>query len=92
MAGGDGLRERNPVRLYPGRISFRRGSFSSLVYHEDLQRVVAEVQEYTCRGETRFEQEYRIVTKEGDIRWIDDRTVVERDADRKSYTLSGHRH
>ena len=55
--------------------------FSSLIYHEDLERVTAEVQEYTSRGEAQFLQEYRIVTKDGDVRWVDDRTVVERDAD-----------
>ncbi|MRR05437.1 MAG: PAS domain S-box protein [Deltaproteobacteria bacterium] len=73
-----------PEELLSGMVSF-----SSLVYHEDLQRVVAEVQDYTCRGETRFEQEYRIVTKEGDIRWVDDRTVVERDAAGKATHYQG---
>ncbi len=34
-------------------------------------------------GEDQFQQEYRIITKEGDVRWIDDRTVVERDAEGK---------
>lgn len=55
-------------------------SFSSLIYHEDLARVSAEVADYTGKGEDQFQQEYRIVTKDGDVRWIDDRTVVERDA------------
>ncbi len=55
--------------------------FSSLVHPEDRDRVASEVQAYIFRGEDRFQQEYRIVTKQGDVRWIDDRTVVERDAE-----------
>jgi PAS domain S-box-containing protein len=53
--------------------------YSSLVYHEDLARVASEVEKYTCLGEDRFQQEYRVVTKDGAVRWIDDRTVIERD-------------
>ncbi len=53
--------------------------YSSLVYHEDLARVASEVEKYTCLGEDRLQQEYRIVTKDGAVRWIDDRTVIERD-------------
>ncbi len=55
--------------------------FASLVHPEDLQRVAAEVEEHTWRREDRFQQEYRIVTKKGDVRWVNDRTLVERDAE-----------
>ncbi len=54
-------------------------AFADLVHPEDLDRVAAEVTEYTRREGDRFRQEYRIVTREGDVRWVDDRTVVERD-------------
>jgi PAS domain S-box-containing protein len=54
--------------------------FSSLVHPDDLERVASEVQEHTARGTDQFQQEYRIVTRDGTTRWIDDRTVVERDA------------
>lgn len=55
-------------------------SFSSMVHPEDLQRVAAEVAEHSSHGAGRFQQEYRIITKQGEVRWVDDRTVVERDA------------
>lgn len=55
--------------------------FASLVHPEDLERVVREVQEYSTNGADRFQQEYRIVTKDGGARWVDDRTVVERNKD-----------
>jgi PAS domain S-box-containing protein len=56
-------------------------SFSSIVYPGDLERVSAEVQENSASGVGQFTQEYRIVTKDGNIRWVDDRTVIERDSD-----------
>jgi hypothetical protein len=39
-----------------------------------------EVLSYAGQGRDRFSQEYRIVTRSGSIRWVDDRTAVERDA------------
>lgn len=54
--------------------------FSELVHPDDLGRVAAEVGEYTAAGIDSFQQEYRIVTRDGQVRWIDDRTLVERDA------------
>ncbi|WP_235606836.1 PAS domain S-box protein [Syntrophotalea acetylenivorans] len=63
--------------------------FVDLVHPEDLDRVAAEVQEYIASGEDRFGQEYRIVTKQGEVRWIDDRTVAERDAEGRVTHLQG---
>ncbi|OPY32807.1 MAG: sensory histidine kinase AtoS [Methanoregula sp. PtaU1.Bin006] len=53
--------------------------YSSLVHPEDLERVVNEVRDFSGRRIDRFMQEYRIVTKDGRTRWIDDRTIIERD-------------
>ena len=64
-----------PQELLSGAVSF-----TSIIYHEDLTRVSSEVEGFTRQGVDQFQQEYRIVTKEGDVRWIDDRTVVERDS------------
>jgi PAS domain S-box-containing protein len=55
--------------------------FSALVHPDDLGRVALEVVEYTAAGVDGFQQEYRIVTKGGEVRWIDDRTVIERDTE-----------
>jgi two-component system, cell cycle sensor histidine kinase and response regulator CckA len=55
--------------------------FASMVHPEDLDRVTREVQEYSDAGADGFRQEYRIVTKDGGVRWVDDRTVVERGPD-----------
>ena len=37
-----------------------------------------EVQEYSASDTDRFQQEYRLLTKDGEVRWVDDRTMVER--------------
>ena len=64
----------SPTDLLSGRVSF-----PSIVHPDDLERVVEEVMAYSRQGVFDFKQEYRIVTKDGAVRWIDDRTVVERD-------------
>jgi PAS domain S-box-containing protein len=53
--------------------------YASIIHPEDLEWVAREVREHTESGRDRFQQEYRIVTADGAIRWIDDRTVIERD-------------
>lgn len=66
----------DPEELLSGKILF-----SSLVHPDDLARVTAEVEEFCRCGEDRFQQEFRIVTKEGEAVWVDERAVIERDAE-----------
>jgi PAS domain S-box-containing protein len=53
-------------------------TYSSIVYPRDMGKLIAETEEYSATGKGHWFQEYRIVTKEGDIRWIIDETVCER--------------
>jgi PAS domain S-box-containing protein len=53
--------------------------FTSMVHPDDLERIGREVQTFTASGVERFPQEYRLITKDGRVRWVDDRTMVERD-------------
>ena len=53
--------------------------YSSLIHPDDLERVKCEVDEYTASGTSSFQQEYRIMTRDGRMCWADDRTSVERD-------------
>jgi PAS domain S-box-containing protein len=55
--------------------------FASIIHPDDLERVGREVQAYSTRGVERFQQEYRIIAKDGGVRWLDDRTLVERDSE-----------
>ena len=65
-----------PEELLSGTVPY-----AALVHPEDLGRVIAELQEQISRGENKLNQEYRIVTKQGEVRWVDDRTLIERDAE-----------
>jgi PAS domain S-box-containing protein len=55
--------------------------YSDVIHPDDLQRVHAEVSRYRGElGRREFQHEpYRIVTKAGAVRWIDDRTAIRRD-------------
>jgi PAS domain S-box-containing protein len=55
--------------------------YSQTVYSDDLARVSAEVTTFSQeQGRERFTHEpYRIVTKSGTIKWVDDRTYIKRD-------------
>jgi diguanylate cyclase (GGDEF)-like protein/PAS domain S-box-containing protein len=62
-----------PDELLSGQVTY-----ASIVHPDDLDRVVGEVQYFTTSNKDRFQQEYRIINKSGEERWVDDRTVVER--------------
>lgn len=60
-----------PDDLLSGRVTY-----SKLIHPDDFERVRNELESYRQQGVTEFGQEYRIVAKSGEIRWVDDRTVV----------------
>ncbi|MBI1966852.1 MAG: PAS domain S-box protein [Gemmatimonadetes bacterium] len=53
--------------------------YEQVIHPEDLSRVVAELDAYGERGAARLQQFYRIVRKDGGVRWLDDFTVFARD-------------
>jgi len=54
--------------------------FKDLVHPDDKERVGSEVRSYAEADVEEYTQVYRILTKSGDIRWIEDQTSVVRDA------------
>lgn len=54
-----------------GKIMFR-----DLIFHEDSDRTLQEIRSYVENGEETYTQFYRIVTREGKVRWIEDRTSI----------------
>jgi PAS domain S-box-containing protein len=56
-----------------------RVSWPGITHPDDVHRLEAEVAEYTARGCRQFHQVYRIFTREGEARWIDDHTVAVHD-------------
>ncbi|VVB53857.1 Methyl sulfide methyltransferase-associated sensor [uncultured archaeon] len=55
--------------------------YVTIIHPDDLERVSKEVRTHSESGDDRFHQEYRIIAKNGAVRWIDDRTVIEREKD-----------
>jgi PAS domain S-box-containing protein len=56
-------------------------TFATLAHPEDLQRISREMQQNAALGIDRFQMEHRILSREGAVRWVNTRTVLERDAD-----------
>ncbi|MBD3293649.1 MAG: PAS domain S-box protein, partial [Armatimonadia bacterium] len=53
--------------------------YSDLVHPDDIERLGKEVTFYIAAGADSFTQEYRIITADGEVRWIHDRTTAIRD-------------
>jgi len=56
-----------------------RVPYASIVHPDDLKKVGEDVAYYTEQGVDQFRQAYRIIDANGQTRWIDDHTVIERD-------------
>lgn len=57
----------------------RQIPYAHIVHPEDLERVTAEMAEFSEDEEaTDFVQEYRILTRAGEARWVDERTWIRR--------------
>ncbi len=65
-----------PEDFTSGRIKYM-----SIIHQEDLPRVEMEVEQFTREGRPEYSQEYRILTRSGEIRWVDDRTWIRRGPD-----------
>lgn len=53
-----------------------RVAYASVVHPDDLERVAREVAHYSALGASNFEQEYRIVRPDGDVRCLYDYTAI----------------
>jgi len=58
-------------------------TFRDILYPEDMDRVREEIAFYAEKDVEEYTQIYRVVTKSGDVRWVEDQTSVVRDADGK---------
>ncbi|NPE29848.1 PAS domain-containing protein [Methanococcoides sp. SA1] len=53
--------------------------YGDIVHPDDIDRVRAGVSKCTEGGHSDFFQEYRILTKTGEVRWVDERTQIQHD-------------
>lgn len=65
----------SPEDFISGRVPY-----SQIIHPDDLMRVGEEVLRFTAEGRTEFSQEYRLLTKSGEVRWTDDRTWIRRNS------------
>jgi len=53
--------------------------YGDIIHPSDLERVRTEMKRASDEGFSDFSQEYRIITKTGEIRWVDERTLIHTD-------------
>ena len=56
-----------------------RISFSDIVHPEDHEGLRQEIESYAAQDIGDYTQLYRIITRAGDVRWVEDTTTTERD-------------
>jgi len=66
-----------------------RVHYGNIIHREDLQAVVESLARTVREGYDSFEMEYRIITGGGSIRWVEDRTLIQRDSKGKVTHLQG---
>lgn len=54
-----------------GKIMFR-----DLIYYDDSERTLEEIRNFVDQGTDTYTQFYRIVTRQGKVRWVEDRTSI----------------
>jgi phosphoserine phosphatase RsbU/P len=65
----------------PEQFTGRQLLFTDITHPEDRERVQAEVAAHAEAGDPEYNQSYRIVCADSSVRWVDDHTVVRRDAE-----------
>lgn len=65
----------SPEELISGRILFK-----DIVHPEDRDRLGQEIRHFADADVEEYTQSYRILTRSGEVRWVEDRTSVVRDA------------
>lgn len=82
------LEERKMVYVSPNISRFgyqaedfleNRMMFRQIVYSGDIDLITEEIKEHVSKGIENYSQTYRIVTKDGELRWVEDRTSVVED-------------
>ncbi|MBL0311493.1 MAG: PAS domain S-box protein [Holophagaceae bacterium] len=64
--------------------------YATLVHPGDVARVGEEVAQYIQNGAPHWQHSYRVVTKLGEVRWLSDHSVPERDADGRLVAIHGY--
>ncbi len=82
----DGIRK---LGYFPEDLTSGKMCIWDLVHPEDRERVQKELIINIEHKESDFKQEYRALTKAGDIRWVDERTLIKRASNGKLISIQG---
>lgn len=63
----------------PGDFTSQDVPYGKIIHPDDLKRVEEELERHILKGEVSFNSEYRIFTKAGDLRWVNERTFIQRE-------------
>jgi PAS domain S-box-containing protein len=55
--------------------------YGKIIHPDDLEKVEEELERSIQKGDVSFNSEYRIFTKAGDVRWVNERTFIQREGD-----------
>ena len=59
--------------------SSRKVKFGEIIHKEDYHRIMLEIEENRLEGNRTYQQSYRIINSKGEVRWIEDLTLIEDD-------------
>lgn len=62
-------------------LGMNKVTFKGIVHPDDKERLVEEIRHFTEQNLEEYTQEYRVITRDGEVRWVTDRTSVIRDRD-----------
>ncbi|MCZ7555441.1 MAG: PAS domain S-box protein [Bacteroidia bacterium] len=63
--------------------------YASIIHPDDLPVLEEAVREFISTTQTEMTTEYRILHKDGSVRWVEDHTTVSRNADNSLATIDG---
>ena len=63
--------------------------YGDIIHPDDLKKIEDTLEQRIRRGEVDFNAEYRIFTKAGDLRWVNERTFIQRNEDGEVTHLQG---
>lgn len=63
--------------------------YGRIIHPDDLEKVEEELERSIQKGEVSFNSEYRLFTKAEDVRWVNERTFIQREEDGKVTCFQG---
>jgi PAS domain S-box-containing protein len=67
----------------------KKVQYGEIIHPDDLKKVEQDLARSIQKGEVSFDSEYRIFTKAGDLRWINERTFIQREEDGRVTCFQG---